>query len=624
MSPDPCTPVPPASTPLAAPPPALPRVVSIAGTDPTGGAGTAADLKSITAAGGYGMAVVTAVVAQNTRGVRDIHVPPAEVLAAQLTAVSDDVELEAVKTGMLGTVEVIDTVAAWVAAHPPRVLVVDPVMVASSGDRLLEPEAEQAMIRFCARATVVTPNIDELAVLTGSPRASTEEEALAQATAWTARTGASVIVKTGHLEDREVTNTWVAPDGAQHRARSTRVDTTSTHGTGCSLAAALATRLGAGHSPAAALEWATAWLHEAIAHGASLQVGAGHGPVDHAHRARRLAAAGSAEPWLGAGEVPARLETPEALSVGRSRPGPGTAEDSTPADDSPTVQPVVPALVPAAGPWTAALWAAGAPLAGQIAECGFVRALVDGSLPSPAFDVYLAQDALYLGRCSRALAALGAATEDPAGGGFWTQSARHCLAVEAELHRSWLGGLPADHDTAISPVTSAYTDFLLVHALSSPAPVAAAAVLPCFWLYAQVGGGLDDVAAEHPYGAWLETYRDPGFVEGVRGALEQVERELAAATPEVRAEAARAFLLASRHELEFFEQATRLDAGTPAPRRHRARAADGARAADTTHNAQTADGPRTAPAPPRPPAHPAAPTASTARTAPDALAGAGR
>ena len=135
MSPDPCTPVPPASTPLAAPPPALPRVVSIAGTDPTGGAGTAADLKSITAAGGYGMAVVTAVVAQNTRGVRDIHVPPAEVLAAQLTAVSDDVELEAVKTGMLGTVEVIDTVAAWVAAHPPRVLVVDPVMVASSGDR---------------------------------------------------------------------------------------------------------------------------------------------------------------------------------------------------------------------------------------------------------------------------------------------------------------------------------------------------------------------------------------------------------------------------------------------------------------------------------------------------------
>src|SRR5699024_7954800 len=153
--------------------PTLPRVLSIAGTDPAGGAGTAADLKAITAAGGYGMAVVTAVVAQNTHGVRDIHVPPTPVLAAQLAAVTDDVCLDAVKTGMLGTVEVIETVEEWIAAHPPRVLMVDPVMVATSGDRLLDPEAEQAMLRFCRAASVVTPNIDELAVLTGSPRART-------------------------------------------------------------------------------------------------------------------------------------------------------------------------------------------------------------------------------------------------------------------------------------------------------------------------------------------------------------------------------------------------------------------------------------------------------------------
>src|SRR5699024_6880493 len=190
--------------------PTLPRVLSIAGTDPSGGAGTAADLKSITAAGGYGMAVVTAVVAQNTHGVRDIHVPPTPVLAAQLAAVADDVCLDAVKTGMLGpvevietaegwiaghpprvlmgdpglvavaddvcldavqagmlgSVEVIETVEEWIAAHPPRVLMVDPVMVATSGDRLLDPEAEQAMLRFCRAASVVTPNIDELAVLT--------------------------------------------------------------------------------------------------------------------------------------------------------------------------------------------------------------------------------------------------------------------------------------------------------------------------------------------------------------------------------------------------------------------------------------------------------------------------
>ncbi|WP_394216461.1 bifunctional hydroxymethylpyrimidine kinase/phosphomethylpyrimidine kinase [Brachybacterium vulturis] len=546
---DPCTQPP--STLLPARP-TVPRVVSIAGTDPTGGAGTAADLKSITAAGGFGMAVVTAVVAQNTHGVRDIHVPPAGFLAAQLAAVSDDVTLEAVKTGMLGTVEVIETVAAWIDAHPPRVLVVDPVMVATSGHRLLEPAAEQAMLRFCRRASVVTPNIDELAVLTGAPRARTEDEALAQAGRWAAETGVAVLVKTGHLEDREVTNTWVEPDGAQHRASSPRVETTSTHGTGCSLASALATRLGAGHSPAAALAWATQWLHEAIVHGGALQVGTGHGPVDHAHQGRRLAAAGSAAPWLRAGEIPARLETPEDLSDACA----GTA--GTRSGTEAGIPPALPVVAPA-GPWTAALWAAGSSLAAQVTGSGFVRALVDGSLPGPAFDVYLAQDALYLARYSRALAVLAETSTFSSGRAFWAESSASCLTVEAELHRSWLSAEPAADGTTLSPVTSAYTDFLLSHALGSPTPVAAAAVLPCFWLYAQVGGGLAEIAPGHPYAAWLETYRDPGFVAGVQGALGEVERELAAATPVQRAAAARAFLLACRHELEFFEQARRLE-----------------------------------------------------------------
>src|SRR5690606_36335486 len=162
--------------------------------------------------------------------VSDIHVPPAQFLAAQLRAVSDDVELEAVKTGMLGTAEIIEAVGTWLSAHPPRVLVVDPVMVATSGDRLLEPAAEQAMIRFCSLATVVTPNSDELAVLTGEPRAHDEDEALAQAARWSEATGVAVVVKTGHLDSREVTNTWIGTDGTRHPVHSTRVDTTSTHG----------------------------------------------------------------------------------------------------------------------------------------------------------------------------------------------------------------------------------------------------------------------------------------------------------------------------------------------------------------------------------------------------------
>lgn len=536
--------------------PALPRVLSIAGTDPTGGAGTAADLKSITAAGGYGMAVITAVVAQNTHGVRAIHVPPAAVLGAQLAAVGDDVALEAVKTGMLGTVEVIEAVTDWIDAHPPRVLVVDPVMVATSGDRLLEPEAEAAMLRFCRRASVVTPNIDELAVLTGAPRARTEQEALEQATGWVEATGVAVVVKTGHLEGRELATTWVGADGVRHRVRSTRVDTTSTHGTGCSLSSALATRLGAGDSPADALRWTTSWLHEAIRHGAQLQVGSGHGPVDHAHHSRRLQAAASSAPWLAADALPSQLEHPDDLA-------PSAAALLSEAAALPSGSPVPPAVAPV-GPWTAALWAASSPLAAEIADSGFVRALVDGSLPESAFCFYLAQDALYLNRYSRALAALAERSEESSAREFWAGSSDHCLTVEMELHRSWLSPPPTDADTtpspatAPSPVTAAYTDFLLAHALGSPTAVAAAAVLPCFWLYAQVGGGLPVVVPDHPYAAWLNTYRDPQFVEGVRGALNVVERELAAASPQARADAARAHLLASRHELEFFEQARRL------------------------------------------------------------------
>lgn len=528
------------------PAPSAPRVLTIAGTDPTGGAGTAADLKSITAAGGFGMAAVTAVVAQNTHGVSDIHVPPAPFLAAQLRAVSDDVELEAVKTGMLGTAEIIEAVQTWLSAHPPRVLVVDPVMVATSGDRLLEPEAEQAMIRFCSLATVVTPNIDELAVLTGEPRAHDEGEALAQAARWSEATGVAVVVKTGHLDSREVTNTWIAADGTRHPVHSTRVDTTSTHGTGCSLAAALATRLGAGEDPATALAWVTDWLHEAIAHGAALQVGSGNGPVDHAHRARRLAAAGSAAPWVAGGAVPDRWEQPAQLAARATADGPA-------------------ASVPPVGPWTEALWAAGAPLAGAIEGSGFVAALVDGSLPEGQFSFYLAQDAHYLQRYSRALATLAATSEDPAAREFWSDSSRHCVDTELELHRAWLAARPDVAEVAVSPVTSAYTDFLLARALGDPTAVGAAAALPCFWLYAQVGASLPEVPDEHPYAGWLLTYRDPTFLEGVRGALGVVERELRAAPPEVRAEAARAFLLACRHELEFFEQARRVAPSAVAP-----------------------------------------------------------
>ncbi|TFB85219.1 hypothetical protein E3O10_15445, partial [Cryobacterium luteum] len=161
--------------------PRIARVLSIAGTDPTGGAGIQADLKSIAANGGYGMAVVTALVAQNTHGVRSVHVPPVSFLREQLHAVSDDVEIDAVKIGMLADVHVTHTVSEWLGQVKPRLVVLDPVMIATSGDRLLTEDAEQALRDLLSVVHLVTPNIPELAILAGSPVATSWSAALRQA-----------------------------------------------------------------------------------------------------------------------------------------------------------------------------------------------------------------------------------------------------------------------------------------------------------------------------------------------------------------------------------------------------------------------------------------------------------
>lgn len=517
----------------------VPRVLSIAGTDPSGGAGTAADMKSITAAGGYGMTVVTSLVAQNTTGVRSIHVPPVGFLRDQLAAVADDVHLDAVKTGMLADVTIIETVHSWLAEHRPATLVVDPVMVATSGDRLLAPEAEQAMCEYCATADVVTPNIPELAVLAGTEPATDVTEAIAQATDWARRTQTAIIVKTGHLDGASAANIWVAADGHIITVPSTRIDTTNTHGTGCSLSSALATRLGAGDAPGKALAWTTAWLHESIAHGADLQVGTGHGPVDHGHRTRRLARAGMATPWLAEGCLPGHLDSPDQLA--------------------PTVEPVQ-AAIPAPGPWTQALWRAGSTLIRQVASNDFVTQLVGGTLPDHAFRFYLGQDARYLQDYAKALAGLATRTDVVDETTYWSYSAYSSQVEEAELHRTWLAGEPT---VAPSPVTQAYTNFLLTSVFVDDYVVGAAAVLPCYWLYAQTGAQITRIPDEHPYAAWLHTYHDDEFAQATAQALAIVERAFALAAPQARSRAARAYLTACRHEMEFFDQALRVDPDDP-------------------------------------------------------------
>ncbi|TBW22260.1 bifunctional hydroxymethylpyrimidine kinase/phosphomethylpyrimidine kinase [Arcanobacterium bovis] len=266
----------------------VPRVLSIAGTDPTGGAGAQADIKAIQAAGGYAMSAITAVVSQNTCGVRDVFFPPSHVLAAQLNAISDDVEIDAVKIGMLGRRDYCEVVDQWLHEQNSPIVVLDPVMVATSGDVLTDSHNIIALRNLLPQAMYLTPNIPELEILCGMGRGAitSTQTAINAAQKLSTTTGAHVVVKGGHLSEPMVTNCIV--DGSEVLAisKAPRIDTTATHGTGCSMSSALATRLAGGETPAQALEWVTSWLEESISNGEALAVGRGCGPIDHGHRAR--------------------------------------------------------------------------------------------------------------------------------------------------------------------------------------------------------------------------------------------------------------------------------------------------------------------------------------------------
>ncbi|MFP5313656.1 MAG: bifunctional hydroxymethylpyrimidine kinase/phosphomethylpyrimidine kinase, partial [Actinomycetes bacterium] len=220
----------------------LPRVLSIAGSGPSGGAGIQADLKSIAAHGGYGMAAITALTAQNTRGVQAVHVPPAAFLAQQLAAVSDDIGIDAVKIGMLGDEAVIRTVREWLEKVRPAVVVLDPVMVATSGDRLLQASAEAALRELLPLAHLITPNLPELAMLVGAGQAADWPEALDQGRRLADATGATVLVKGGHLAGSDCPDALVNTAGLLGQevveVQANRITTRNSHGTGCSLSSA--------------------------------------------------------------------------------------------------------------------------------------------------------------------------------------------------------------------------------------------------------------------------------------------------------------------------------------------------------------------------------------------------
>lgn len=261
-----------------------PTVLTIAGSDSGGGAGIQADLKTIEAVGGFGTSAITSVTAQNTTGVQGSHLLPIDDIAAQIEAVIDDFDVRAAKTGMLATGEVIETVVGYVEDLPE--LVVDPVMVATSGDRLLEPDAEDAYERLVAEATLVTPNADEAAVLTGIEPVD-EETAIEAGEALVEMGADAALVKGGHIAGDDVIDVLVTNDGGR-TFRHERIDTDATHGSGCTLSAAIATHLAQGESLLDGVSAGIDLLARAVRY--NLDVGEGPGAVHHLVETRDRAA----------------------------------------------------------------------------------------------------------------------------------------------------------------------------------------------------------------------------------------------------------------------------------------------------------------------------------------------
>jgi hydroxymethylpyrimidine/phosphomethylpyrimidine kinase len=257
-----------------------PVMVSIAGSDPSGGAGIQADLKTASALGVYGATVLTALTAQNTLGVTGIHAVPPAFIVEQYVSIVTDLDVRAVKIGMLGSAEVVEAVATMLRDHPVPAVVLDPVMVATSGDRLV-PEDAVAAIRelLLPLSTVVTPNLPEAEVLTGLSIVG-EDDLETAGRALLALGPVHVLVKGGHLPGADSIDVLVSADGSE-RFTAPRVRTRHTHGTGCTLSSAIASYLVRGDSVPDAVAAAKSYLTRALVAGATLELGHGNGPVDH-------------------------------------------------------------------------------------------------------------------------------------------------------------------------------------------------------------------------------------------------------------------------------------------------------------------------------------------------------
>jgi hydroxymethylpyrimidine/phosphomethylpyrimidine kinase len=261
----------------------VPIALTIAGSDSSGGAGIQADLKTFAALGVYGASVITALTAQNTHGVTGIHQVPAQFVTAQLDAVFGDLDVKAVKIGMVAQPSTIDAIAAALTRWSPKHIVLDPVMVATSGDRLLAMDAVEALrTKLIPRASLITPNLPEAAALLDEPVAASDAAIESQGKRLLAMGCPAVLIKGGHGQGAESTDYLVSGNGIIALA-APRIATQNTHGTGCSLSSAIAAGLAKGEELETAVRNAKAWISAAIAEADRLGVGHGHGPIHHFH-----------------------------------------------------------------------------------------------------------------------------------------------------------------------------------------------------------------------------------------------------------------------------------------------------------------------------------------------------
>jgi hydroxymethylpyrimidine/phosphomethylpyrimidine kinase len=261
----------------------IPIALAIAGSDSSAGAGIQADLKTFAAFGVYGASVITALTAQNTESVTGIHQVPADFVTAQIDAVFGDLDVKAVKIGMVSQHAVIEAIVAGLQRWSPKHVVLDPVMVATSGDRLLAPDAIEALrTKLIPRASLITPNLPEAAALLDESVASSEADIERQGERLLAMGSGAVLIKGGHGKGAESIDYLIREAGVVALA-APRIATKNTHGTGCSLSSAIAAGLAKGDDLETAVRRAKTWVSAAIAAADRLDVGHGHGPIHHFH-----------------------------------------------------------------------------------------------------------------------------------------------------------------------------------------------------------------------------------------------------------------------------------------------------------------------------------------------------